>query len=69
MTKSELVEMLSDYSDNAQVIFNVDADVDARNQAFTVNHISYLDDDFIPILSSEKPCPKIIIHLKEKKNI
>lgn len=65
MTKSELVEMLSDYQDNAQVIFNCDE----HYKALSIDHISFLDGEFIPDLKREKPCPKIIIHLKEKKNI
>lgn len=64
MTKSEFISALSAYPDNAQVIFNDDE----NNKALTVDHIHFLDDDSLPDLCPDRPCPKIIIHLTEKKS-
>lgn len=58
------ISALSVYPDNAQVIFNDDE----SDKALTVGHINFLDDDFVPDLCPDKPCPKIIIHLAEKKS-
>jgi len=60
MTKKELECLLSEYPDDARVYF----DDDANNRAMTLTGVSYIDDDFVPDLSFEQPCPKIFLHLK-----
>lgn len=60
LTKRELIAMLSDYPDDAQIFFNDDI----HNSAPQVVKIHFVDDDFIPALSPDKPCPKIFIHIE-----
>ena len=66
MNKSELLDALSKYPDNAQVIFNIDKDY-TFNKALTVEWISYLDGDYIyPDLCPGPQRPVIFVHLTEK---
>lgn len=60
LTKRELIAMLSDYPDDVQIYFNDDI----HNSALQFVKIQFMDDDFIPALSPDKPCPKIFIHLE-----
>ncbi len=61
ITKKELFAALADYPENAQIVFNDDENY----RALDIAEIFLIDDDFIPVLYFEPPCPKIIIKLKK----
>lgn len=61
ITKKELFAALEDYSDNARIFFNADDNLSVIH----VDKIDYIDDDRMPVLSSDPGGPMIFIHLKK----
>lgn len=60
MTKLELLALLDKFPTDAQVIFNDDK----NNKVLSLVDIHFLEGDFLPDLCPDKPCPRIIIHVK-----
>ena len=61
ITKKELFAALEDYSDNARIFFNADDNLSVIH----IDKIDYIDDDLMPVLSSDPGGPMIFIHLKK----